>query len=235
MRYLILNPITLWLRWVCMKSFLERRNRVNKLKIHYMAHINNCQFGQHNVIYNDATLNEVSMGDYSYVAANSQIARASIGKFCCIGPDVMIGLGKHPTRDFVSIHPIFYSEKKQSGTTFADKSYYEEYASVSIGNDVWVGARSIIVDGVTVGDGAVIAAGSIVVADVPPYAIVGGVPAKLIKYRFNVEEIELLKSFSWWDKGDEWLRRHYKEFHHIDRIMQCIRGANDDLCKLNEQ
>jgi acetyltransferase-like isoleucine patch superfamily enzyme len=137
---------------------------------------------------------------------NARITRANIGAFCSIGPEVIIGgLGTHPT-NFVSTHPVFYSRLCQSGITFSSENLVEELKSVTVGNDVWIGARALILDGVTIGDGAIIAAGAVVTTDVPPYAIVGGVPAKIIRYRFSEDIISILLEWKWWELSEEILK-----------------------------
>jgi acetyltransferase-like isoleucine patch superfamily enzyme len=145
----------------------------------------------------------------------------SVGKFTCIGPDVYIGLGSHPTSEFISIHPVFYSRLAQAGgISFADKQYFEEYSNTEIGNDVWIGAGVIIPGGVKVGDGAVVASGAVVTKDVPPYAIVGGVPAKIIRMRFNDDDIQALRALLWWDKDESFLRKNYKLMHKIENLSE---------------
>jgi len=97
---------------------------------------------------------------------------------------------------------------------------------VEIKNDVWIGANAVILSGVTVGNGAVIAAGAVVTKDVPDYAIVGGVPAKIIKYRFAQEEIEILNQIKWWDWPDEKL----KENRHLLRNKELfLQFAKEEL------
>ena len=125
----------------------------------------------------------------------------------------------------MSSHPIFYSIACQSQITFADKSYFKENSHTNIGNDVWIGTRSIINDGITIGDGAIIAAGSVVTKDVAPYAVVGGVPAKIIRYRFNDEDIEFLKKISWWNNDINWIKINFDSFHHIDRLKELINNT----------
>jgi acetyltransferase-like isoleucine patch superfamily enzyme len=120
----------------------------------------------------------------------------------------------------VSTHPIFYSTKAQAGITFADRDYFEERKPIKIGNDVFIGANVIVLDGVTIGDGAIIAAGAVVTKNVPPYSIYGGVPAKLIRYRFEQETIDFLVNFQWWNKDREWLKNNFKYFHNIKEFFE---------------
>ncbi|HEU4708702.1 MAG TPA: CatB-related O-acetyltransferase, partial [Methylophilaceae bacterium] len=140
-----------------------------------------CRFSAHNRIYRRANLRSTSLGRMTYVAEASRIGFADIGAFCSIGPNVLLGgLGCHPV-DRLSTHPAFYSSRLQAGDTFSENDLFEELPRVTVGNDVWIGAGSIVLDGVRIGDGAIIAAGAVVNKDVPPYAIVGGVPARLIR------------------------------------------------------
>lgn len=147
-------------------------------------------------------INKSNVGSFCYFV-NAKISRTNMGNFCSIGPNALVGgLGKHPT-NMLSTHPVFYSSLKQCGYSFTLNSHFEEFAVTSIGNDVWIGANSIVLDGVNVGDGAIIAAGSVVVKDVPPYAVVGGVPAKVIRYRFSKDEIDKLLNLNWWNLSKE--------------------------------
>lgn len=138
----------------------------------------------------------IGLGTY---IANARVQSASVGRFCSIGPGSRIGgLGRHPT-DWVSTNPSFYSNLNQNGLSFCSQNYYEELSNVTVGNDVWIGARVLVLDGVSIGDGAIIAAGSVVVKDVKPYEIVGGVPAKHIRDRCTMDVVSQLKTLSWWD------------------------------------
>jgi len=178
------------------------------------------KFGSFNKVNDSSFLMNVEYGDFTYSAMNVTILNCKIGKFCSLAQGVCIGLGKHPVNNFVSTHPSFYSVHKQCGFTFADKQYFQETGFVEIGNDVWVGANSIIADDVKVGNGAIIAANSFVNTDVPAYAIVGGTPAKIIKYRFSIEQIDFLQSFEWWNKDIKWIQENYLLFHDIDNFME---------------
>jgi len=214
------NPFTIWLKRLIKAKILELKNKNQHLKIGYMSSAFKCSFGIYNTIYDNVILNEVKLGDFTYVASNTAISKANIGKFCSIGPNCKIGLGKHPAEKFVSSHPIFFSTLKQAQITFSDKNYFDEFETITIGNDVWIGTDVIVVDGVTIGDGVIIGAGSVVTKDIPPYAIVGGVPAKIIRYRFNNNEIKRLLEIKWWDWNLETIRRNYLKFHNIQEFIK---------------
>jgi len=158
----------------------------------------------------------VNLGSYTYVSYDSILSNVKIARFCSIGPNVLIGGGMHPTKKFVSTHPSFYSMRNQSPIQFGGIFNFIETSEVIIGNDVWIGAKAIILDGVKIGDGAIIGVGAVVTKNVDDYAIVGGVPAKLIRYRFSKEQIRLLKNIKWWNKDVDWIRSHYKLFQDID-------------------
>jgi len=160
-------------------------------------------------------INSSRIGSYSYIGKNCIVQNTSIGKFCSIASDVFIGLGKHPT-DLISTSTLFYRTSNTLGLKLVEKDLdFDEYAKIEIGHDVWIGTRAIILDGVKVGNGAIIAANSVVTKDVPPYAIVGGVPAKIIKYRFPENKIEQLLKSAWWDWPLEEIRLKVKELNKI--------------------
>ena len=167
------------------------------------------------------------MGVGSYIGSNCRVS-AKIGRFCSVSDNVSVVNGLHPSRDFVSTHSAFYSPSNSVGLSFSEKSRFEEYAyadegsklAVEIGNDVWIGYGATILAGVRIGDGAIIAAGAVVTKDVEPYEIVGGVPAKHIRYRFNEEEREFLLNFRWWDKSVEWLKENADKMADINAFMK---------------
>lgn len=188
----------------------------------------NSYFEGKNVIGQDSRVYNSYLGLCSYVASETKINFTKVGRFCAIGDHVRTYLGIHPTSRFVSIHPVFYSLLKQIGFTFTDKQRFLEHTFilpenryvVEIGNDVWIGSNVLIVDGVKIGDGAIITAGSVVTRDLPPYAIAGGIPARVLKYRFNKKYIRFLLNFKWWDKDFEWIRENCHLFDDIDLFMK---------------
>lgn len=157
-------------------------------------------------------LRKCVVSDYSYIGYNTNIYNASIGKFCSVSKDVCIGLPSHPTR-FISTSPLFVNIQNGTGYSWSKQDLFNSVPEkVVIGNDVWIGMKSTIMGGVTIGNGAIIAAHSVVTKDVPPYAIVGGVPSKIIRYRFDDEIIQALQKSEWWNRSDDFLQRNIASF-----------------------
>lgn len=182
--------------------------------------LNAVAIGEHVAILGGATLDKVNISDFSYISNNSTITNVTIGKFCSIGAAVQIGLAPHPSRVFVSTSPAFYSaENPGCPVTFQKtKSFSDAVPKTRIANDVWIGANVIIPGGVDIGTGAIVAAGAVVVKDVPPYAIVGGNPAQIIRYRFLEDEIKFLLESEWWNWPSEEFFRRVDEFSDIAKF-----------------
>lgn len=173
--------------------------------------VSNSSFGTNVYLSAGVTVINSRIGDFSYVNSNSAVSNADIGKFCSLGQELRIGLGAHPT-GYVSTHPAFYANNK-AYPTFADKMYFDETGDrITIGNDVWIGYRALIMNGVTISDGAIVAAGAIVTHDVEPYSIVGGVPARHIRYRFDPYMIGELLRLRWWDLDPAELKTNFRLF-----------------------
>lgn len=174
-------------------------------------------FDGYNSVGRNSEISYSTIGKMSYLGKNCLLNKVEIGNFCSIGDNVKVIYGSHPTNQFFSTHPAFFSTKKQSNITFVNKDLYIENKklkgnmSVIIQNDVWIGSNVSIFEGVKIGTGSILAAGAVVIKDVPPYSIVGGVPAKLISYRFKPNIIsELLKS-NWWSNDIGW-------FENLDNL-----------------
>ena len=169
---------------------------------------------------------EIGVG--SYIGEYSNIS-GKVGRYCSIGGHVNVLTSTHPVRKFVSTCPSFYSTKKQNGFSFVKSNKFLEEKKVGdtkfpiiIGNDVYIGFGVILIAPVVIGDGAVIAAGSVVTKNVEPYSIVGGNPAKVIRYRFDDEEIKKLKYIKWWNKDKSWIRENIDLFDDIKDFSSTI-------------
>ncbi len=146
----------------------------------------------------------VAVGKYTYgweQLKHHSIYLESIGSFCSIAFDVNIAEGTHPI-SYVTTSPIAYDPAFGMAKTY-NKDVLALTHKAIIGNDVWIGRNAVILSGVKIGNGAIIGAGAVVIKDVPDYAIVGGVPAKIIRYRFTPEIIETLNKIKWWEWSDE--------------------------------
>ena len=131
-------------------------------------------------------LRQVRVEDYSYISRNSYVKNTDIGKFCSIGPNFCCGLGIHPTNG-ISTSPMFYSTLKQNGFSLTEVDKVVESKQIIIENDVFIGANVTVLDGVKIGNGAIIGAGAVVTKDVPAHALVGGVPARVLKENIEWE------------------------------------------------
>jgi acetyltransferase-like isoleucine patch superfamily enzyme len=157
----------------------------------------------------------VSVGRHTYGLSKRNFvqlhasASIAVGAFCSIGPEVLIfGRADHPT-GLVSTYP-FRTKLLHSEASNADAV---TKGPVRIGNDVWIGARAMVLSGVTVGDGAIIAAGAVVACDVPAYGIVAGNPAQLIKHRFALDIVAALLEIRWWSWSEEKIRAFEAYFY----------------------
>lgn len=171
------------------------------------------------------------LGYGSYIGSYSCLS-ADIGRFTSIAPYVRCNVGTHPyTEPFVTTSPCFFSlnpRHSQNGSTFANKQLYEELSyydkkrciGIKIGSDCWIGENAFLVGGIKIGDGAVILAHAVVTKDVPPYAIVGGVPAKIIKYRYDKETIDFFLKIQWWNNEIDWFKENWHLLNDINAFKQ---------------
>jgi acetyltransferase-like isoleucine patch superfamily enzyme len=166
-------------------------------------------------VYGLTKLFNSTIDKYSYVGRKSTIVCADIGKYCSIANDVVIGMGIHPLHT-ISTSPLFISKKNGTSHSWTNENIIEEYKRVSIGHDVWIGSKVIVMGGVKIGNGAVIGCGAIVTKDIPDYGVAVGVPAQIIKYRFEPPMIEALQKLQWWDLPETKLKNNIAVFQKHD-------------------
>ena len=179
---------------------IDTRGKHIKVRFEAPAQLNNAPM----FYYGD-----LSVGRYTYLRTGTARHVSSIGRYCSIGPNVVLGEGEHPT-NWLSTSPAQYSagqfawypgekqriQQRRIVATAENANFAT--GDITIGHDVWIGGNTVVRRGVKIGSGAVIAGGSFVTKDVPPYAIVGGTPAKLIRYRFDEATVEKLLAIKWW-------------------------------------
>ena len=211
-----------------------RRLKLRRLcKISPMAILRGkTEFSGANKLGANTVFADSSLGYGSYIGDGGHIVRSRIGKYCSVGSHVKVVAATHPVDTFVSTHPAFY-RSPWSVLSYAPETEFEECPTdadgyyLQVGHDVWIGDRVLIRGGVRIGNGAIVAMGSVVTKDVPPYAIVGGVPAKVIRYRFDAERIEFLEKFAWWDKPESWLKENARLFADPVRFFEELNSRGE--------
>ncbi len=161
---------------------------------------------------------------HSFCGYDCDIAHADIGSFVSIANNVVIGGGRHPM-EWVGMSPVFYEGKDSVKAKFSTHAR-EPVRRVKVGHDVWIGRSAIVLPGVEIGDGAVVGAGAVVTQSVPPYAIVAGNPARLIRFRFDEPTVARLQASQWWLLDDDRLGQLGPSFNDVNKFLKKIEREN---------
>jgi phosphonate metabolism protein (transferase hexapeptide repeat family) len=199
------------------KRHSSKATRDGTPRVHATAQLRDCDLGRFTDVGERVVMAESTLGDYSYVERGAEAIYTDIGKFCAIAANARINALQHPV-ERISQHKITYRPNEYFLGAKIDKDFrsLRQSKRVEIGHDVWIGHGVIIMPGVKVGHGAVVAAGAVVTKDVEPYAIVAGVAAERIRWRFKKSIRERIMSLGWWD------------WEH-DRLAQAV----DDMRRLS--
>ncbi len=202
------------------------RPKIAETVIDPSVRLREAEIGRCCEILRDSVVEYTDMGDFSYLGEDCTVANARIGRFCAIAARVRIGAPNHPI-DRPSLHRFTYCPEYYSAAASRDQAFFRDRRDdrVIIGNDVWIGHAVIVLPGVSVGDGAVLAAGGGVSRDVAPYTVVGGVPARQIKERFNREIAAKLARIAWWEWPFETILQRLPDFQSGDIEAFCVRWA----------
>lgn len=179
------------------------------------------RLGRFNVLFEQVCILDSTLGDHTYLQMDSTVLACDIGKFCSIAKRVFVGLPQHKINE-VSSHPVFYLGDTPLVRKFSTQNRGVASQRTVIGHDVWIGHGAVVMSGVKVGVGAIIGAGAVVTHDVPDYAIVGGVPARVIRYRFEQSLRWKLLESRWWEMPDEWLEAHSESFARPMELLAAV-------------
>lgn len=215
----------------------QKRHNGKKVKFCYSTHISyRCGFEGMNMV-GPHTDFFGSLGYGSYIGGYGMVS-AEVGRFTSIGPNCRYINATHAYKaPFATTCPLFFSKSNGNnpqGKTFATEQMIEEFTFYDkdrelvnkIGNDCWFGSDVTLIGGVEVHDGAVVLAHAVVTKDVPPYAIVGGVPAKVIGYRYDDETILFLQKTKWWNNQPEWFEKNWRLLNDIEALKEFFNQNN---------
>lgn len=211
------------------KNYIQKKMSNKKLNQQKLTFEEKIELGLNPNFHGNNRAHNINIGKNSYVSFNSIIYYAEIGDFCSIGPNVVIGYGDHPT-NMISTSPYIYLNNLLFDISEKEEFLIPHFKKVKIENDVWIGANVYIKNGVTIGNGAIIGAGSVVLKDVGEYEIVGGVPANLIRKRFDDEVIKLLLETKWWLLDIEILKKYKKVLRSPNEssLKEMIKNIGND-------
>src|SRR5262247_1430665 len=202
---------------VAVKQPLSEQPRIDST-----AHVRESTLGAWTSVGPRTTISETVFGDYSYVVNDSSIIYADIGKFCAIAAHTRLNPGNHPL-DRPALHHFTYRSLSYQLGPDDDEAFFEwrRRHKVTLGHDVWIGHGAVILPGVTLGTGCGVGAGAVVSKDVPPFTVVAGVPAKIVRYRFDERMREALLKIGWWDWSREQLSAALPDFRAL-RIEEFV-------------
>lgn len=187
-------------------------------RILFFSRFLNSELEGTNFVGRNCIIYDTKIGKCTYLGNDCEFSNCEIGRYCSISRNVHVIQGNHPTSVYVSTSPLFFSKQHMAfKKTYVNEQKFMEIKTINgksaiIGNDVWIGANVDILAGVTIGNGAVVGANSLVTQTVPAYAVVGGVPAKIIKYRFPKEVCDKIEKTQWWNWDDEKLKANADHF-----------------------
>ena len=184
--------------------------------VHRTADVRNSRLGAYTQVGARTQLLEVALGDYSYVVNDSEIAYTTFGKFCSIAAMTRINPGNHPMDRATQSHITYRASAYFPGEQDEEQFFaWRRACRVVVGHDIWIGHGAIVLPGRTVSTGAVVAAGAVVIKDVPPYTIVAGNPARVIRPRFPPAVAQRLQRLAWWSWDHEQLRAALPDFRQL--------------------
>jgi hypothetical protein len=201
------------------RSLLGAKALGKKPVFHENVFVHESSFGAFTEIGANSSIVECVVGDYSYTAGDNQIIYSEVGKFSNIASHVRINPGNHPI-ERVTLHHITYRRSWYGlGEDDADFFQWRRDHRCVIGHDTWLGHNVTIMPGVTIGNGAVVGSGAVVTHDVPPYMIVVGVPARILRPRFPEKIADQLQHIAWWDWPHETIAERIDELNDVTTFI----------------